>query len=294
MKVANYCAIALLLFVLGAAARADDSCNYSSLPGNEFQLREKSESLQKYGYLSWKKEPDILGKKLGYENYVGKKGKVQENKVEAKYGSWYVAVLETCEKIYSDAGMRGRPKPIEDLEKHTDIYFIDTLRQAEFLIGKRVWVNMNGALNEQDLFTDDPSIKYPLTHLEVLEIAGLNTSQFGHGRGAGPFYILVKKETGEKGYLAFNDRYFFLENPIDPKWDKATAEIIKQRKIKLGMTEQQVLLSWGKPERINKTVGSSGVHEQWVYGVGQYVYVQNGKLTSFQLSTKPEVGKNFR
>ena len=285
MKLGNCLAIVLVLFQVNAVAEADDTCNYSSLTGKEFQLREKSESLQKYGYQSWKKEPDLLGKQLFYEDYVGKKGKIQEKQIEARYGfPWYVAILETCEKIYTDAGTRSRPGSVADLENHTGIYFLDTLRQAESLSGKKIWVNMTGVLSDLELFTDDPNQKYPLAHLETLEITGLNTKQIGHGRGAGPLYLVVKKETGEKGYLAFNDLYFFLANPIDPKWDKATAEIIKQRKIKLGMSEQQLLLSWGKPERINKTVGSSGVHEQWVYGLGQYVYMQNGKLTSFQSS----------
>ena len=284
MKLGSFSAIGLTLLVLNAVVVADDSCNYSSLPGKDFQFRERGESLQKYGFQGWKKEPDTLGKNLDYEDYVGKKGKIQEKQIEAKYGAWYVAVLETCEKVYTSAGMKGRVKPIEDIEKHTDIYFLDTLRQAGMLVGRKIWVNMNGALKEQELFTEDPNQKYPLTHLEVLEISGSNTKQFGHGRGAGPFYLLVKKATGETGYLAYNERYFFLEDPIDPKWDKATTETIKLRKIKLGMSEQQLLLSWGKPERINKTVGPSGVHEQWVYGLGQYVFMQNGKLTSFQSS----------
>lgn len=283
MKLGSYATVVLMLFALNSFARADDSCNYSSLPGKEFRFREKGESLQKYGYQDWKKEPDLF-EKLNYEDYASKKGKLQEKKIDVRYGSWYVAVLETCEKVYSSAGMRGRQTSIEDVEKNTGIYFLDTLHQIESIIGKKIWVNMNGALKDQELFTDDPNLNYPLAHLEVLEIAGTNTKQFGHGHGAGPFYLIAKKQTGEKGYLAFNDRYLFLENPIDPKWDKATAEIIKQRKIKLGMSEKQLLLSWGKPERINKTVGSSGVNEQWVYGVGQYVYMQNGKVTSFQSS----------
>ena len=41
--------------------------------------------------------------------------------------------------------------------------------------------------------------------------------------------------------------------------------------------------SWGHPSGgINKTTGAWGIHEQWVYGMGQYLYFENGKLTTIQ------------
>lgn len=40
--------------------------------------------------------------------------------------------------------------------------------------------------------------------------------------------------------------------------------------------------SWGEPESINKTTGSYGTHEQWVYGSYNYLYFENDKLTAIQ------------
>ena len=50
------------------------------------------------------------------------------------------------------------------------------------------------------------------------------------------------------------------------------------------MTPKQVIekTSWGKPESINRTTNQYGVHEQWVYGGRNYLYFDNGKLTSIQ------------
>ncbi len=48
------------------------------------------------------------------------------------------------------------------------------------------------------------------------------------------------------------------------------------------MTSKQVMLSWGKPEDINRTVTTYGTSEQWVYGMGTYVYFDDGICTSFQ------------
>lgn len=63
---------------------------------------------------------------------------------------------------------------------------------------------------------------------------------------------------------------------------KHIQEEINSNKIKLGMTREQVLLSWGKPNKINRTVGKWGVKEQWCYGDKTYLYFENGILTSFQ------------
>jgi len=56
---------------------------------------------------------------------------------------------------------------------------------------------------------------------------------------------------------------------------------IINRHVAIGMNKEMIIDSWGKPEEINRTVGTWGVHEQWVYG-RTYLYVENGILTSFQ------------
>lgn len=57
----------------------------------------------------------------------------------------------------------------------------------------------------------------------------------------------------------------------------------KSNGVSIGMTKQDVLdSSWGRPKHINRTTNSYGVHEQWVYGIGNYLYFENEILTSFQ------------
>jgi hypothetical protein len=48
------------------------------------------------------------------------------------------------------------------------------------------------------------------------------------------------------------------------------------------MTSEMVIDSQGRPKDINKTVGSWGVHEQWVYENNTYLYLENDRLTSWQ------------
>lgn len=57
----------------------------------------------------------------------------------------------------------------------------------------------------------------------------------------------------------------------------------KSQGVRIGMSKQDVLdSSWGKPDHINTTTTRYGVHEQWVYGGGNYLYFENGILTSIQ------------
>lgn len=60
---------------------------------------------------------------------------------------------------------------------------------------------------------------------------------------------------------------------------------IDQHQIKVGMSVLGLVCSWGGPGmnvKVNQTVTARGVHQQWVYGSSNYVYVEDGKVTAFQ------------
>jgi hypothetical protein len=68
----------------------------------------------------------------------------------------------------------------------------------------------------------------------------------------------------------------------DQRRTRAEAARKKKEGVSIGMTTEEVRASsWGKPDRINRSTYSFGVHEQWVYD-GGYLYFQDGKLTSIQ------------
>lgn len=64
---------------------------------------------------------------------------------------------------------------------------------------------------------------------------------------------------------------------------KIMQEHIRKERVAIGMTPDQVRRSWGDPDKINRSVYESGVHEQWVYKVddieSQYVYFRDGVVT---------------
>ena len=66
-------------------------------------------------------------------------------------------------------------------------------------------------------------------------------------------------------------------------------EATRQGRIFVGMSSDDVLKSWGKPDKINKTLTSNNRREQWVYRRGRignddYVYLENGIVTTIQSS----------
>jgi hypothetical protein len=69
---------------------------------------------------------------------------------------------------------------------------------------------------------------------------------------------------------------------LSMKYQKSNfLKVIIDKKIKIGMKKEMVIDSWGEPEDIHRTVGTWGVHEQWIYGT-KYLYFENNILTSFQ------------
>lgn len=72
------------------------------------------------------------------------------------------------------------------------------------------------------------------------------------------------------------------KNKCIKKFGKELGTIIAQKKVRIGMTAEMCEWSWGRPSEINKTTVTWGVHEQWIYGEDNYLYFENGILTTIQ------------
>ncbi|MDP4903743.1 MAG: hypothetical protein NWR37_02470 [Algoriphagus sp.] len=66
------------------------------------------------------------------------------------------------------------------------------------------------------------------------------------------------------------------------KYGTINGEKVAKGQIWIGMTEQMLIDSWGWPDDINTTVTRYGSRKQFVYGLGQYVYVENGIVDTWQ------------
>lgn len=68
------------------------------------------------------------------------------------------------------------------------------------------------------------------------------------------------------------------------RWPAHIEQAVLKGHILIGMSEEQVRMAWGRPDKINRTVTINRTTEQWIYGSSTYLYFDNGVLTSHQTS----------
>ncbi|GAA0854484.1 hypothetical protein ABER99_21245 [Paenibacillus glucanolyticus] len=75
---------------------------------------------------------------------------------------------------------------------------------------------------------------------------------------------------------------FYSTNPksVYTNWSSNVWTKITQQKISIGMSQDQVFLSWGAPDEINSYTSAKMKIDQWVYG-RTYIHFHNGKLNSW-------------
>lgn len=59
-------------------------------------------------------------------------------------------------------------------------------------------------------------------------------------------------------------------------------ERVRHQSIRIGDTECHLYAAWGLPTSSNRTATSSRLSVQHVYGTGNYVYTENGRVTAWQ------------
>ncbi|MGE7999868.1 hypothetical protein ACQKOF_14545 [Lysinibacillus sp. NPDC093190] len=97
-------------------------------------------------------------------------------------------------------------------------------------------------------------------------------------------YIDWKYNDAKDAYVKAKDySELSVKVEVEKALKKKLVEEAKGKNPHIGMTKEEVEASlWGQPETINRTVTEYSIHEQWVYGQGQYLYFTDGILTSFQ------------
>lgn len=92
---------------------------------------------------------------------------------------------------------------------------------------------------------------------------------------------LTKTESGE---LSASDKMLMKWRAESAEREAAAKKLAKKPNAAIGMSKSQVRnkTNWGEPKYINTTTNKYGTHEQWVYDDYQYLYFDNGKLTTIQ------------
>ena len=160
------------------------------------------------------------------------------------------------------------------------LFNVDDIETARIvLIGTKVWGTRD--------------TRFPYSPLTIVGVGIGKSTKYQHE-------ILVIDSQGEKHSLQTNlsltnalsledednqfiDHYKFSDpEKAFPRIPKSDWNLIRQGRIRIGMSKDACKLSWGEPDDIHTSRGRWGVHEQWVYSRNRYVYFENGKLSAIQ------------
>jgi hypothetical protein len=93
-------------------------------------------------------------------------------------------------------------------------------------------------------------------------------------------YYRVTLQDGRTGYILTTD---LMAHGADIDPEMAAADCKRRGDPRVGMTATQVEATcWGKPGHVNRTHTAGGISDQYVYGDGRYVDLQDGIVTSIQ------------
>lgn len=90
----------------------------------------------------------------------------------------------------------------------------------------------------------------------------------------------AEKEAEYQAILEKEEREY--KASLIKKYGKKNALLILENAVQIGFTKEMCVEAWGEPYDINRTVTRNGIHEQWVYDIGRYLYFDGNILTAIQ------------
>ena len=167
--------------------------------------------------------------------------------------------------------------------------FTDEIIEIKKMIGQTIWLNKTKKFLYPSVTTFFTSSKQPFYRFDKVKI--VDVYPYYNGGFDRPIWLMIKSKDGKTGYVRYNnkdrikgffDNYYYTSDPFPKEWGDEIIDIIKSGRISVGMTENQVRISWGNPSYINTIVTRKGKDEQWVYNSSNpnLVYIKNGKVDS--------------
>jgi hypothetical protein len=199
-------------------------------------------------------------------------------------------VLFDCGGEISEREFNGAKLELTGKE-NVDLIYLDEVDKAkELLLDKTLYILTNIWLKESE------DVKDGVYYSGGKQFIAVKIIKIGAGTEDGPVRMVFKTPEGKEYFLdvRFSNtnrgkylgvfgcdfwNVFSFSNPKTtyPNISASHWKQIQDRKISVGMSEAAVRLSWGPPEKINR---SSSGQEQWVYS-GQYVYIKNKVVTAW-------------
>jgi hypothetical protein len=269
----------------------------SKMKGERLLFLPSPKSLQQYGYQEFEGGTGEYGHPT-YKEAVGRIGVLTDIAVKPSIigGEEYTVriTMEGNHKVYTHKSLPGEPESL------SGVAFVSGLECAKKqLLGKTIWyigagTDQNGIKVYDEAIDKTTKLDFPKPiRLQVKEVVA---SWFADS----PVRLIVETNSGSeafadtslsginvapKWFSPFEDS-FTLEDPRKLyKWPEKVWQAIREHKVYVGMTQQQVAFSWGKPmpDHIKSTTTANGKSEQWHYAAqARNLYFEDGVLTAMQ------------
>jgi len=233
--------------------------------------------IEHYGYQVVNKSPTGYDHP-SYKEAVGRIGTIAIIKNEPYKKSYTVEITmdDNGQKYYKTGLLEHK-----DSAKLRDIVFIKDIDEAKKIyINKKHWIDDNTQITIQNVVVSDQlgstvkMIGSDSTNSEKEVDVDISSCKYKCLANENPKIARAAAEKSEQDALKQKYKKY--------KWSNKVWKAIFNGKVYRGMSKLQAQLSWGEPESVNRTSGSYGTHEQWVYGGNNYLYFENGVLTSIQ------------
>ena len=268
----------------------------SKMKGEKLLFLPTPKSFHNYGYQAFEGGTGDCGRPT-YQEAVGRIGVLTDIAVEPSIGGgekYTVKItMEDNHQVYTHTSFSAEPQ----LE---EVAFVSDLECAKKqLLGKTVWYTGAGVFADGISVYDEATDK--TTGLDLPKPIRLQVKEVVAGWFSDrPVRLIVETDSGSEAFVdtslsginvtptlfsPFGDS-FTLEDPRKLyNWSERVWQAIREHKVYIGMTHQQVAFSLGKPipEYIKSTTTVSGKSEQWHYAAqAQNLYFENGILTAMQ------------
>ena len=261
--------------------------------GEELYLNGKAKSLQEYGYSDFSKSiPYSYEPAIPYDDFYGKYFIVEDVSRHPRatsddyldqrlYGKKYY--LKLREKDNNEIWYFEYDSEFEHSFPFIVVKYFNYLKEkyvgTQIVLRGKNWISSTGVMT--DINTGLPVRDFSAG--AIWDCIGVTIEENYYSLS-----LVLQNSYGEQiplgiNWLEKNTHAFtkeqsdvYLEKFGEDKWNTILAE-----KVSVGMTKEMCRLSWGEPEKVNKTTTKSGTSEQWVY-YANYLYFEDGILTSIQ------------
>jgi hypothetical protein len=258
--------------------------------GEKFIFQPMPKSLRHYGYQSAfrGKSASLSAQDVPtYNEAVGRIGTVVE--VRKLLIGWHVELqMDDNGQAYTALAFKddANEASVDDLAPVLDLQ----AARGKWL-GKTLWIKSSTLLTYDEAADKIGSIavpKYSRVTVTDVVVGWFDTKN----------RFILRSESGAEGFIDVNlsgtntrkimrnyskfEDLFFERDPREIyKWPDRVWDAIASEQVFVGMTEDQVKLSWGKPQEINQKILSGKTVYQWVYTKG-YLFFENNILVANQ------------